>query len=492
MSQISVNELSFYYDGSYDPVFENVSFQIDTDWKLGFVGRNGRGKTTFLKLLMKEYEYRGTISASAVFDYFPYQVKDLIKNTMDVIEEICPDYELWKVMKEMNLLQVEGDVLYREFASLSHGERTKVLLGVLFSRDNHFLLIDEPTNHLDMETRELVMDYLNHKKGFILVSHDRWFLDGCTDHTLAVNKSDIEVVKGSFSVWCENKKKQDAFELAENEKLKKEAARLRNAAKQTGKWADDVESTKIGRKSMDYERRREYVGEKSRKMQMRRKNLERRQNAAIEEKEGLLNNIESEEVLKLAVLQHHKKRIAAVDDLGINYGERQIFNHLGFAIDQGECIVISGKNGCGKSSVLKLFLGENIPHTGTVETASGLVVSYVSQDTGWLEGGLQEFIEEHHLPESLFLAILRKLDFGREQFGKRLEDYSEGQKKKVLIAKSLSQPAHLYVWDEPLNFIDIFSRIQIEELIRKYRPTLLMAEHDKTFVEHIGAKVIHI
>lgn len=247
MSQINVSNLSFYYDGNYDPVFENVSFQIDTDWKLGFAGRNGRGKTTFLKLLMKEYEYRGSISASVSFDYFPFQVEELSRNTIDVIESVQPDYELWKIMKEMTLLKVDGDVLYRPFESLSHGERTKVLLSLLFSRESRFLLIDEPTNHLDMETRELVMDYLNHKKGFILVSHDRWFLDGCTDHTLSINKTDIEIVKGSFSVWWENKKRQDAFELAENEKLKKEVGRLKKAAQQSRKWADDVESTKIGK-----------------------------------------------------------------------------------------------------------------------------------------------------------------------------------------------------------------------------------------------------
>lgn len=495
MSQINVSNLSFYYDGNYDPVFENVSFQIDTDWKLGFAGRNGRGKTTFLKLLMKEYEYRGSISASVSFDYFPFQVEELSRNTIDVIESVQPDYELWKIMKEMTLLKVDGDVLYRPFESLSHGERTKVLLSLLFSRESRFLLIDEPTNHLDMETRELVMDYLNHKKGFILVSHDRWFLDGCTDHTLSINKTDIEIVKGSFSVWWENKKRQDAFELAENEKLKKEVGRLKKAAQQSRKWADDVEATKIGKKSFQNERSidtRAYVGEKSRRMQMRRKNLEHRQERAIEEKESLLKNIESEESLRIITLSHHKKRLVTMEDVGISYGEKQIFRDLNLAVDQGDRVVLGGRNGCGKSSVIKLLLGDNIAYSGKVETASGLIISYISQDTGWLRGDLRSFAREYELTESFFMAILRKLDFSREQFDKRIEDYSEGQKKKVLIAKSLSEQAHLYIWDEPLNFIDLFSRMQIEELILKYKPTLLMVEHDKTFVENVSTHVVQI
>ena len=191
MSKISVNDLTFYYEGSYDNIFENVSFQIDTDWKLGFIARNGKGKTTFLNLLMGKMEYRGSISASVVFDYFPFEVKDKSKDTIDVIEEIDPDYEFWKICRELNLLLVDGDVFYRPFETLSNGERTKVLLALLFSGENHFLLIDEPTNHLDMESREILKEYLNTKKGFILVSHDRNFMDGCVDHVLVINRESI-------------------------------------------------------------------------------------------------------------------------------------------------------------------------------------------------------------------------------------------------------------------------------------------------------------
>jgi len=187
MSLINVSGLTFYYDGSYDNIFEDVSFQIDTNWKLGFIGRNGKGKTTFLNLLLGKYEYKGTISTSVEFDYFPFQIKDKDKNTIDIVEEVYPEYEFWKICRELNLLNVDADVLYRSFETLSNGEQTKVMLAVLFSKENNFLLIDEPTNHLDMETRILVKDYLNKKKGFILVSHDRSFLDGCIDHVLSIN-----------------------------------------------------------------------------------------------------------------------------------------------------------------------------------------------------------------------------------------------------------------------------------------------------------------
>ncbi len=206
MSLISVNNLTFHYEGSSDNIFEDVSFQIDTDWKLGFTARNGRGKTTFLKLLMGEYEYKGNISHIESFDYFPFEVKDKEKTFMEIMEELYPEYELWRVCKELSLLKVDEDILYRPFYTLSNGEQTKAMLAVLFSQESKFLLIDEPTNHLDVRGKESIKDYLKQKKGFILVSHDRDLLNECINHILVINKTNIEVYKGNFSGKRKNEK----------------------------------------------------------------------------------------------------------------------------------------------------------------------------------------------------------------------------------------------------------------------------------------------
>ena len=123
---------------------------------------------------------------------------------------------------------------------------------------------------------------------------------------------------------------------------------------------------------------------------------------------------------------------------------------------------------------------------------SGVIVSYVPQDVSWLKGTFVAFEEREGVDRSLFRAMLRKLDFDRSQFDKRLEDFSMGQKKKVLIAKSLCEKAHLYVWDEPLNYIDVYSRMQIEDLILEHRPAMVLVEHDQAFIEAIGARVIEV
>lgn len=513
MSQISVNNLTFYYEGSYDNIFEDVTFQIDTDWKLGFIARNGKGKTTFLKLLLGQYEYKGIIKSSVKFDYFPFEIRDKEKNGIDVMEEINPEYELWKVCRELDDLKVDAEVLYRPFCTLSNGEQTKVLLALLFSEEGHFLLIDEPTNHLDMESREILAEYLNRKKGFILVSHDRNFMDSCVDHVLAINKTDIEIQQGNFSSWWENKQKQDAYELAENDRLKKDIRRLTESARRTSQWAEKVEASKIGIRSDKVEKgidRRAYIGEKSRRMQMRRKNLEHRQNREIDEKSKLLKNLETVDDLKLFPLTHYKEKLVVMEDVTLTYGigsiNKNIVENFNFEIHQGERIFLQGKNGCGKSSVIKAILNqyrqqsgndrnsyEPLPvlTNGKIDLPNGMIISYCAQDTSMLKGTVQEFAQENEIDLTLFLSVLRKLDFARIQFEKRMEDYSGGQKKKVLLAASLCRKAHLYIWDEPLNFIDVFSRMQLEELILKMQPTMILVEHDKMFMEHTATKVVN-
>jgi len=492
MSLINVTNLTFAYDGSYDNIFEDVSLQIDTNWKLGFTGRNGRGKTTFLNLLLGKYEYNGTISSNVSFEYFPYHIEHKEKHTFEVIDDIYPDYEHWQLMREFSLLKLSEDVLYRPFDSLSNGEQTKVMLAVLFLKENSFLLIDEPTNHLDLHARMLVSDYLNDKSGFILVSHDRAFLDNCVDHIISINKTNIEIQRGNFSDWWETKQRQDNFELAENDKLRKDIKRLSEAAKRTSNWSHEVEKTKNGTRNSGSKVDKGYIGHKAAKMMKRSKSIEQRQQSAIEDRSQLLKNVDSSESLKISQMTYHKHQLVELDRISIQYGEKNVCRDVSFTVEQGDRIVLSGPNGSGKSSLLKLICGEEIPYSGVFRKGSQLKISYVSQDTSQLRGNLTEFARSSGIDESLFKAILRKLDFSRLQFEKDIASFSGGQKKKVLIAKSLCESAHLHIWDEPLNFIDVISRMQIEELLLEHSPTILFVEHDSEFCKHIATKIVEL
>lgn len=509
MAQIKVNDLSFSYESSFDPIFEHVSFTVDTDWKLGFIGRNGKGKTTFLNLLLGKYEYSGSISADVRFDYFPYKIRpeDEGKTADELMDSWKPDVENWRVMCELSELQVDPELLYRPIRTLSFGERTKVMLAVLFAGENDFLLIDEPTNHLDKEARDNVKKYLAGKKGFILVSHDRDLLDACVDHVLVLQRSSIDVQSGNFSSWWDNKERADAFARAENEKHLKEIGRLKGTMDQSQRWATKGENTKIGydpTKEHDRTKNaRTYISSKTKKMEARVKVFEQRMEKQIAEKEGLLNDVEQVRDLRLSPLQHFRDRVVETRDLSLRYADAEtpVFSGLTFEIRNGERVFLRGKNGCGKTSLIKAILAsaeeeksgdECFSIEGTLLTAPHLKISYINQDTSHLHGDLRMHAFEHGIDYSMFLAALRQLALEQAQFDKKIEEFSEGQKKKVLIATSLLTPAHLYIWDEPLNYVDVFSRMQLEKLITTYQPTMLIVEHDVRFTEKLASKVVEM
>lgn len=426
MSQIRVTNVTFGYEGSFDNVFEKVSFVLDTDWKLGFIGRNGKGKTTFLRLLQGMYPYQGSIASDVVFTYFPYSLTAQQKKlcAAEFIEEVREGCEVWQVICELEKLHLDADILYRPFEQLSFGEQTKVMLAILFSGERHFLLIDEPTNHLDEEARVVVKEYLQKKKGFILVSHDREFLNECVDHILALNRSTITVEQGNFDSWWENKQRKDSFEQKENEKHKKEIKKLREAARRAENWAVKNESTKIGYDPVKEPDRcistRAYIGAKTKKMQSRVKTMEQRMQREIEEKEELLKDIERMADLKIMPMSHYKDTYIRAKEYSVLFGKVQALKKLTLELHQGDRIWLRGPNGSGKSTFIQAVLDyakkagrEGCTETGTLEVAGNLVISYVSQDTSGLKGSLSEFARQRGLPESRLLAILRQLDFER-------------------------------------------------------------------------------
>lgn len=224
----------------------------------------------------------------------------------------------------------------------------------------------------------------------------------------------------------------------------------------------------------------------------RSKAVEERRQAAVAEKSSLLRDAEEAETLKLNILTPPQQKVLEVRDLFIDYGAGLVCTGLTFTVERGDRVALRGANGAGKSSLLKLLLGQDIPHTGQVWRSGGLTVSVLPQDTAFLRGKLKDFIRESGAEEALFKAILRKLGFPRSQFDQPLEAYSAGQKKKVLLAQSLCETAHLYIWDEPLNYVDIYTRMQMEELLLAHRPTMVFVEHDQAFTDKVATKVIEL
>lgn len=487
MAILQIQNLTFSYPGSYDAIFTAASAQLDTNWKLGLVGRNGRGKTTLLRLLQGAYPYAGQITAPRACHYFPFAVQDPAAPVAAMAQSLLPALPPWQFLRELGRLGLAQELAARPFCTLSPGEQTRVMLAVLFLQPGGYPLIDEPTNHLDAAGRAQLGAYLRGQaQGFLLVSHDRALLDACTDHTLAIGQTGLQVTQGNFSAWWQETCRRNAREAAEHERLTGEIARLRDAKRRTADWSDKVEKTKNATRNSGLRPDRGYVGHKSAKMMKRAKCMEARREDAITQKSLLLKEAERADPLKLTPLAHPKACLLRAQNLTVQYaGAAPVCSGVSFAVQGGDRLALTGRNGCGKSSLLRLAVGEHVPHTGTLTLASGLKISYVPQTAGVLHGTPAEYAARCGVDTSLFLTILRKFGFERVQFEKQMEDLSEGQKKKLLLARSLCEQAHLYVWDEPLNYIDLYARIQIENLILESCPTLLFVEHDAAFCEKV-------
>ena len=306
------------------------------------------------KLLLGEETYQGKIISSDNLIKFPPVITEEDYNNIGI--ELYYKHvmlaEDWKLFKEVNMLGLDTELLYRPFKTLSHGERIKILFAIFFLKEEGVLLIDEPTNHLDKEGREELSKYLNKKNGYILISHARRVLDNTVDHIIAINNTDIEVQNGNFSSWYENYKRKEKDEQVENEKLKREIKKLKVAQENTKRWSDSVESSKYGKENSHADKG--HIGHLAAKMMKTSKNIERRKEKAIEEKEKLLKNVDKKPKLILNTIEYHKNTIIRFENVGYSYdGNNYIFKDINLEIEKGDRLAITGKNGSRKIYINK-------------------------------------------------------------------------------------------------------------------------------------------
>ena len=487
---IRMQGVTFAYPGSGENVFENLSFTIDTEWKTAQIGRNGRGKTTLLRLLAGEFsgEYTGEIVRPAGAELFPPPMPEgILLEGMAAVSGA----EEWRIRRELALIGLPEALCEREFSSLSGGEKTRALLAAMFLREGGYLLADEPTNHLDGEAKGAIAAYLSRKRGYLLVSHDREFLDACADHVLSLSRTGASVTAGNYSVWRENADRQEKSEREKNEKLRAEIGRLKESARRTADWSSRAEAGKFGARNSGLKVDRGYVGHKAAKMMKTSKVIENRRQKAAEEKSALLKNVEESGDLKIFPLPFYRDKLLEVRDFVALRGGAPVSPPLTFSVFAGDRVALNGVNGSGKSSVLLSILGKE-GYSGFLERPPQLKISYVGQDVSSLSGSLADYADDSGADRALFFAVLARLGFSGGDFFADLSEMSEGQKKKAALARSLSERAHLYVWDEPLNFVDVLSRVQIENLLLDFRPSLLFVEHDGAFRKNVATSVVEL
>lgn len=490
MSYIKIKNLTFSYGSNI--LFDNFSLNFDSTWKLGLISRNGRGKTTLLKLLSKQItDYKGEIFTSLSFNYCPIRV-----NEMNSIFQIIEDLGLieWKVVKEANLLNLNIDDFNRSYDTFSGGEKVKLQLAFMFAKEG-FVLLDEPTNYLDLNTKIIICNYLKNKNGFIITSHDRWLLDNVCDHIISINKNSIELINGNYSQWEENFNNRLKNELTENMKIEKEIKQLEIAKNKTKNWAYDAEKEKFTGSDNPSGLRpdRGALGKKAAKIMKRSKILEKRIDKNIEHKKELLNDLEKDNIMKLIPINYtDDKNLIECKNLTKKFDEKIIFENISFKLNSNQRLAIVGDNGSGKSCLLNILAKLDDDYKGFLYKKNNLIISYLPQNNELLKGSLKYFAGINNLDLSLLCTIIKQLGFKEINIDNKLDNLSDGGKRKILIASSLASSAEVYLWDEPLNFIDIPSKLKLENLILTYKPTLIFVEHDRNFIDKVATDILNL
>jgi lincosamide and streptogramin A transport system ATP-binding/permease protein len=527
MSTIICRGLSFGYEGAESDVFSRLDLIIDTHWRTALVGRNGRGKTTLLRLLAGALvPDRGEIEASVACRLFTGQPEDTGLTAWQAARNVAGPYTRWEtelerlsaaadmaslerygelesryrerggygidseLERELGLLEVDPGLFDRPFERLSGGEQTRCLLAGLFCRADGFPLIDEPTNHLDLAGRRRLAAYLADKTGFLLVSHDRAFLDACIDHVIALNPDTVETHRASFSVWRAQYRARLDEQARTNALKKKEIRRFEATAEARRAGASARESDKGPHVDKGY------IGARAARQMKRALAAERRAAQAAETRRESLTDVEKTYTLKLPDPPEGISAgtaLVTATNLSVSRG-RRLFRPVSFSLTSGERLAVLGPNGCGKTTLLDLIAGLPIPHGGELVRPGYVRISRASQLPRWRSGGLAARIASEGLDESRFRQIMAALGVRGALLEQPLDRLSQGQLKKIELARSLIEPAHLMIWDEPLNYIDVETREQLEGLFagQGRQPALICVEHDARFVENVATTVIEL
>jgi lincosamide and streptogramin A transport system ATP-binding/permease protein len=523
VATLRLSNVDFNYSSPYTPVFTDLSLSIETEWKTALIGRNGRGKTTLLRLLSGELKpLRGELSVPLPKVYFPFAISATERSTLEVVRECIAPFEQWEremegllanedpdsmmrygelleryqqksgytidseIEREFAAIGIPPALLEQRFSTLSGGERTRALIVALFLHGDAFPLIDEPTSHLDLGGRAALAGYLARQRSFLLVSHDRELLDRCADHVVSINRSDVRVIAGNYSHWKAQMEIEEEQERRRDQNLRREINSLEDAAQKRRTWSDAREREKTSAPDSGF------VSHRAAKQMKRALAIESRIESKLAEKRELLRNHEQVRSLKLGLEQKLPELILSIEHASIEIEGRSIVRDFSLTLHRGERVALIGPNGSGKTTLLRAVAGEIGGWRGIIHLPKHLGVARARQQPLWHDGLLRDHLRESRIDETRFRTILGALNVSGEIFDRPLETFSQGERKKVELCRTFVGTPHLLLWDEPMNYIDLLSREQIEQAVIEYEPTMLFVEHDRRFIEKIATRIVEL
>ena len=493
-------------------ILDGLTFQVDSGERVGLLGKNGCGKTTLLRILTGQLDWDegevvlapdkrvGLISQIPVYPA-GYTVEDVLDTAFRPLREMEEEMEQLAARMERGEdpallrrydqltaafeagggydtdtrknkvcsgLQIGPGMREQLFDRLSGGEKTRVNLGRLILEATDILLLDEPTNHLDLKATEWLEEYLDKFKGTVLaVSHDRWFLDRVVDRVIEIQEGKAEFYSGNYSFYVVEKERRYQEKLKQYEKEQAKIQQLEKAAEQLRIWAYSG-NDKIFKRAQSMEKRIERMRTTDRPTR------ERKMEVRFGERE-----FRGDEVL-------------TIKGLSKSFGQRALFSGVDLEVVGGERIALLGDNGTGKSTLIKILMGEEGPDEGKIRMGPTVKIGYLPQ-----------IIHFDHPERSLLDTMLYELDctaqtarnrlasfkFRGEDVFKPVSALSGGEQSRLRLCMLMDEKINLLILDEPTNHLDIQSREWIEEAVEEYEGNLLFVSHDRYFIDRFATRV---
>jgi len=509
MTAISCDNIKLAF--GVDTVLDGVSFSLSDGDKMGIVGVNGAGKTTLFRIITGEYSYdEGNIFISkdkvvGILDQNPD-----FEDDRTLLEEMLLTFSaLIKEEEELERLRLAADagdesaakiyasthdhftrsggyefrgrcrgMLIRmgfdekfhdlKISSLSGGQKTKLALARLLLREPDIMMLDEPTNHLDMETLFWLEDYLrNYRKTVLVISHDRYFLDRITNKILEIENKKGKLYNGNYTAYVRQKKEDREAQLKAYNLQQKEIKRIEDIIEQQRRWG----------------REHNFITIKSKQKQI--EHMEK-----IDRPENLPDSIR----FRFTKSGESGNDVLIVKKLGKGYTNKPLFKNFDILVKKNEHVFITGSNGCGKSTLMKIIAGLIPPDDGIVEYGYNVKVGYYDQENQQLNDNktvIDELWDEYdNLTQTEIRNALALFLFKGDDILKKVGVLSGGEKARLTLAKLIISPMNLLILDEPTNHLDINSREVLESALLEFDGTILAVSHDRYFIQKLATRIL--
>lgn len=500
-----------------ETLFDGVSFQIDENDKIGFVGENGAGKSTLFKIITGEMDYdSGELfknkqmkigyleqyscadSDKTIMEEFLSVFEEII-NLEKELDDVCLEIEMGKgdlqslVARQHSLNErfvaldgayykskiraaliglgfSEGD-FNKSVASLSGGQKTRVELGKILLSDVNLLLLDEPTNHLDIESVNWLEEFLRAYKGaFVVISHDRYFLDRVTNKTFSLESSKFYSMNGNYSAFNAQMEIERKSREREYENTKKEIERLEGIVEQQRRWNREKNIKTAESKLKVIER------------------LEEKLEKPMEKSADLS--------FKFKAVSGGGNDVLIADKLGKSFGSNKVFADVDMHITKGERVFLLGPNGCGKTTFLKIIMGMYESDSGKYKIGANTHIGYydqiqesLSMDKTIIDEIWDEFPD---LTQTQVRNALAVFLFRGEDVFKEINKLSGGERARVELTKLMLKKHNLLILDEPTNHLDIAAREALETALDGYDGTMIVVSHDRYFINKLSTRILHM